>query len=358
MIPERFIYRDESLYILDQRKIPDKIVYFKADTLDKVSKSIKDMMVRGAPLIGDTAALGYLIGIVHIKKPKKKITKSEIIRILKKNSDILKSSRPTALPLFTATDRMHSRAISMLENKPDILSEKDIDDLKKYLKKEAFEIIKEDISSTQKMAEYGLRLLKLGSTVITYCNTGALATAGIGTALGVITEGYKKGMIKFVYPSETRPYLQGARLTSWELLKNKIPFKLICDNMAAWIMKTEKIDAVLVGADRIASNGDTANKIGSYSLAILAKHHNIPFYVVAPYETIDWSISSGNDIKIEERDPVEVIKIKDKFIAYPDVKARHPAFDVTPSKLITAIITEKGIISPVSKKNIIKLNSF
>lgn len=355
MIPERFIYRDESLYILDQRRIPDKIVYFKADAVNKVSKSIKDMMVRGAPLIGDVAALGYLIGIDHIKKTKKILTKSEIIYRLKKNSDILKTSRPTAISLFTATDRMHAEAISMLEKKSDILSEKDIDDLKKCLKKEAFEIVEEDIISTQKMAEYGIKLLKPESTVITYCNTGALATAGIGTALGVITEGYKKGRIKFVYPSETRPYLQGARLTSWELLKNKIPFKLICDNMAAWIMKTEKIDAVIIGADRIASNGDTANKIGSYSLSILAKYHNVPFYVVAPYDTIDHKISSGNDIKIEERDTLEVIKIKDKFIAHPDVKARHPAFDVTPSKLITAIITEKGIISPVNSENIKKL---
>ncbi len=226
---------------------------------------------------------------------------------------------------------------------PDKITKKELENLREEVYNETQKIIEEDKNSTLKIAENGEKLIKKGANIITYCNTGALATYGIGTALGIILYAYQKGKINCVYPCETRPYLQGLRLTAWELKQNKIPFKLICDNMASWIMKTEKIDAVIIGADRIALNGDTANKIGSYQLAITAKFHNIPFYVAAPVETIDIRIKNGMEIKIEERKPDEIITINGIKIS-PDIPVRNPSFDFVPNYLITAIITEKGII--------------
>ncbi|MGC9069743.1 MAG: S-methyl-5-thioribose-1-phosphate isomerase [Elusimicrobiales bacterium] len=343
MIPERLIYKGKSILILDQRKLPFKISYFTARSVKDVAKAIRDMIVRGAPLIGDTAALGYLIGINTINedtKPKK------VAKILEKNLKTLNSSRPTAIALFKATNRLHSKALYLLKNGTDISA------IRKEIEKEAFRIIDEDIRTSLNIAENGIKLLPDSSSVITYCNTGFLATAGIGTALGIIRQGYKKGKISHVYPCETRPYLQGAGLTSWELMMEKIPFTLICDNMAGWVMKKKKIDAVIIGADRIAMNGDTANKIGSYSLAILAKYHSIAFYVAAPTETFDKNSRSGDDIKIEERESHEVIKIKGSYIAHPKTPVYHPAFDIVPNHLITAIITEKGIIKEPDKKKI------
>lgn len=346
MIPPRLIYKKNAkLLVLDQRLIPFKIKYFQAKTVSDVSKAIKDMMVRGAPLIGDTAAFGYLIGVCTISD-KKNI--HQIIKILEKNKNILNSSRPTAVALFKATERLHNLALSLLK------AGKTIKEIKEEIEKETFKILNEDIQSTLSIARNGVNLLKSGSRVITYCNTGSLATAGIGTALGIITDGFKKGKISHVYPCETRPYLQGARLTAWELMMEKVPYTLICDNTAGWLMKTKKIDAVIIGADRIAANGDTANKIGSYSLAILARYHSIPFYVAAPTDTFDLSIKNGNEIKIEERKPQEVIKIYDRYIAHKKTNAYHPAFDVVPSNLITAIITEKGIIKNPDKSKIKK----
>lgn len=343
MIPKRLKYRKNSLFVLDQRKIPYEIKYFKAKTVEDAAKSIREMMVRGAPLIGDTAAMGYVLGIDNIIKNNIS-DKSKIIKILNSNSIKLKNSRPTAVSLFKAIDRVHSTALKLIYSMPPKMSNNNLEELRKKSLKCAYEILEEDKNSTLNIAKNGIKLLKKDSTIITYCNTGALATYGIGTALGIITEGYSKGKIKFVYACETRPYLQGARLTAWELLKNKIPSNLICDNMAGWLMKTKKIDAIIIGADRIAANGDTANKIGSYTLAILAKFHKIPFYVAAPTETIDTKTKSGKEIKIEERKSEEVIKIKEIYITHPQVKAYHPAFDIVPSDLITAIITEKGTI--------------
>jgi methylthioribose-1-phosphate isomerase len=353
MIPPRIKYRKKILYILDQRDIPFRISYFKAKKVDDVTKAIKEMMVRGAPLIGDTAALGYLIGIDNIIS-KKLINKKDIIKEIVSNSLKLKSSRPTAVSLFKNTERVHLKAMEFLSGCDNKLTTKDISELRKTVLKEASDILEEDRISTLNIAENGIKLLKKNSRVITYCNTGALATYGIGTALGIITEGYKKGIINFVYACETRPYLQGARLTAWELLKNKIPSMLICDNMAGWIMKTEKIDAVIIGADRIALNGDTANKIGSYSLSLLAQKHKIPFYVAAPTDTFDIEIKDGTQIKIEERSSDEVTHIKERPIAHKDIKARHPAFDVVPAGFITAIITEKGIINRPDYKKVKK----
>lgn len=342
MIPQRLIYKKNKLLILDQRLLPEKISYYTARNVKEVHKAIKDMVLRGAPLIGDTAALGYVMAINEIKTQKTE----EIIKELKKTADFLKTARPTAVSLFKAVDRMYSKTLEILKSKNCSIKK-----LKHELEKEAFKILKEDSDSTYQIAKYGISLLKKNSRIITYCNTGALATYGVGTALGIITEGFKKGRVSYVYSCETRPYLQGARLTAWELYRNKIPSALICDNMAGWIMKTEKIDAVIIGADRIAANGDTANKIGSYSLAILAKYHNIPYYVAAPTDTFDTNIKNGSHIKIEERSVEEVIKVKGNYIAPKNIKARHPAFDVVPNNLITAIITEKGIIKkPNSKK--------
>lgn len=347
MIPQRIIYKDAKLLILDQRLIPYKTKYFLAKTAKDVAFAIKQMMVRGAPLIGDCAAYGYLLGVDEIVKKNIK-DKKKLIKILDENAKLIKSSRPTALALFKATNKVHNKAIEYInsDNKFSLFK------LREIVKTEVENIIKEDIKSTIEIAKNGIKLLNNNSTIITYCNTGALATAGIGTAFGIISYGYKNKKVKFVYPCETRPYLQGSRLTAWELLKNKIPFSLICDNMAGWLMKTKKIDAVIIGADRIASNGDSANKIGSYSLAILSKYHKIPFYVAAPIDTIDMNIKTGNDIVIEERSSDEVIKIKSQYIADPKTQAYYVAFDVVPNNLITAIITEKGIINNPSYSKI------
>lgn len=345
MIPPRIKYTTGKLLILDQRLIPFKIKYYLAKNPKHVAKAIKDMMVRGAPLIGDSAAFGYLLGIDEIIKNN---IKGNIEKILEKNKKILENSRPTAIALFKATERLHKIALKKLNET------NDIKEVRRIVEKEVFKIIEEDISSTYNIAKNGLKLLKKNSNVITYCNTGALATAGIGTALGIITEGYRKGKISHVYPCETRPYLQGLRLTAWELMMNKIPYTIICDNMSGHLMKTKKIDAVIIGADRIATNGDTANKIGSYTLALAAQYHSVPFYVAAPIDTFDLNIIDGKDIKIEEREPCEVIKIKNIYIAHPKTKAWHPAFDIVPNNLITAIITDKGIIEKPNKEKIKK----
>lgn len=346
MIPDRLSYCKGKLLILDQRLLPFKIKYFTAKTPKDTAKAIKDMMVRGAPLIGDTAALGYLLGIDQIIK---KRLQRNIRILLEKNFQTLTQARPTAVSLFNATKRVHEKAIKLLNEGADITT------IRERVEEEAFRIIEEDKLSTYNIARNGLSLLSQNSSVITYCNTGALATAGIGTALGIITEGFKHKKISHVYPCETRPYLQGARLTAWELMQNKIPYTLICDNTAGWLMRIKKIDAVIIGADRIAANGDTANKIGSYTLAIAAKYHSVPFYVAAPVDTFDLSIKTGNEIKIEERGTEEVINIRGRYIAHPSTRAFHPAFDVVPNDLITAIITDKGIIE---KPNTQKIQRF
>lgn len=350
MIPERLIYQNGILKILDQRLIPYKISYLKAKTYKEVAKAIKDMVLRGAPLIGCAAAYAYVIGF----KDKNFKTKNELLKYFRTLKENINSSRPTALALFAASDRIQNLLEEELNKSSEKLDFKDNQRIREKIYSEALKIVNEDIDSTYKMAEYGIKLLNKNSRVITYCNTGALATMGIGTALGVITYGYKKGKISFAYSCETRPYMQGTRLTIWELKRNKIPSALITDNMSSYIMATEKIDAVLIGADRIAANGDTANKIGSYQLAIAARYHNIPFYVVAPTPTFDTQIENGSKIKIEERSEREVVEIMGKKIAPEGIKARHPAFDVTPHNLIKAIITEKGIITPVNQNTIKK----
>ncbi|MCG2724894.1 MAG: S-methyl-5-thioribose-1-phosphate isomerase [Elusimicrobia bacterium] len=350
MIPKRAIYKPPFVKFLDQRLLPNKIFYVKTKNARQTAKAIKDMVLRGAPLIGCAAAYGYAIDL-RFQKPR---SWNKLLKQTKGAADILKKSRPTALALFYAVDRLHKKTLSFInERKTRPFDLKFYAKLIKIVENEAHKITQEDINSTIAMSNYGSKLLKKNSVVITHCNAGSLATMGMGTAVGVITAAHKKGKIKYAYASETRPYFQGSRLTAWELLREKVPCALICDNMAAHIIKTCKVNAIIVGADRIAANGDTANKIGTYSLAILAKYHKIPFFVAAPIPTIDLNLKTGKEIEIEERGEKEVIFIKTKRIAPKGIKVRHPAFDITPASLITAIITEKGIIKPVNSKNIL-----
>ncbi|GAB4030610.1 MAG: S-methyl-5-thioribose-1-phosphate isomerase [Elusimicrobiota bacterium] len=353
MIPPRLIYRKGELKILDQRAIPCKTAWVKATDAVSTASAIRDMVLRGAPLIGCASAYGYVLAFEN----KKFSSAVDVLSYFKKIKKILNSSRPTAVALFASSDRMEKIVLESLKKYgKDIKKEHISNEIYRAVFAEARRIEKEDIDSTLAMAENGMRLLKKGSRVITYCNTGALATMGIGTALGVITQGHKKGKVSFAYSCETRPYLQGTRLTIWELQKNNVPSALITDNMAAHIMSTEKIDAILIGADRIAANGDTANKIGSYQLAIAAKYHKIPFFVVAPMSTFDLKLKTGKEIKIEERSEREVTELRGLRLAPKGIRVRHPAFDVTPNSLITAIITEKGIISPVNSRNVLRIS--
>ncbi len=288
------------------------------------------MVVRGAPAIGCTAAYGVVLAALarrfrHVDEARKELAQA---------SQGLLKARPTAVNLRWGLERMEKVWKAPFAS---------VELLVKTLELEARAIEDEDRVANQAMGRLGSELLSPGANVLTICNTGSLATAGLGTAFGIIWTAFQNGKIHKVLASETRPYLQGARLTAWELQKEKIPFELITDNMAAHLMKTEKIDAVFVGADRIAANGDTANKIGTYSLAVLAAHHKIPFYVAAPLSTVDLNTTQGTDIPIEERSATEVTTVRGLTIAPKGTKARHPAFDVTPAAMITAIITERGI---------------
>lgn len=291
---------------------------------------IRDMVVRGAPAIGCTAAYGVVLaGLARRFR-----TVEDARKELKQASEGLIQARPTAVNLRWAVERMQKVWQAPFAS---------VERLVKTLEVEAQAIEDEDRAANQAMGRYGAALLGPDSNVLTICNTGSLATAGLGTAFGVIWTAYQEGKVRKVLASETRPYLQGARLTAWELQKERIPFELITDNMAAHLMKTERIDAVFVGADRIAANGDTANKIGTYSLAVLAAHHKIPFYVAAPLSTVDLNTRQGTDIPIEERSVAEVTTVRGLAIAPKGTKARHPAFDVTPSAMISGIITERGV---------------
>lgn len=310
-----FVWKKNQLLVLDQRKLPQEKVWVTCRKWQDVARVIKDMVVRGAPAIGCVAAYGVVLAARQKDLPNA--------------YKGLVDARPTAVNLRWAVERM--RAVL---------------DVTMDVEKEAVAIEAEDRIANERMGEYGAELLPQNAVMITHCNTGSLATAGLGTAFGVLWTAHQQGKIKKVFASETRPYLQGARLTAWELKQEKIPFELITDNMAAHFMKTERIDGVIVGADRIAANGDTANKIGTYSLAVLAKAHGIPFYVAAPISTIDLRTATGQGIPIEERSAEEVTHVRKVAIAPAGIKARHPAFDVTPADYITAIITERGVVRP------------
>ena len=319
-----FFWRGDHLLLLDQRRLPEEEVWLELRDHLQVAEAIKGMAVRGAPAIGCVAAYGYLLGVRSGQDPK------EVRRVLER-------TRPTAYNLFYALDRMEK---ALLEGRD--------------LEEEARSIEREDYEANVRMGEFGNTLVPQKAKILTHCNTGALATAGWGTALGVVRTAKKSGKEIHVWVDETRPYLQGARLTAWELLKEGIPHTLITDSTAGFLMRRGEVDLILVGADRITARGDVANKIGTYSLSVLAKVHGVPFYVVAPSSTFDLSIRSGEEIPIEERSEEELKTCGGKRIAPEGTPAYHIAFDVTPAENITAIITEKGIISPVTEENVRK----
>ena len=308
-------WRGDRLELLDQRFLPDKTVYVTCRTAEQVAKAIRDMVVRGAPAIGCAAAFGVVLG-----------------KGSPKAYEVLRKSRPTAVNLFWALDRM-KRA--------------------KNLRTEAEAIYAEDLAANHAIGELGAKLINERARVMTHCNAGALATAGYGTALGVIRSAKSKKIS--VIANETRPYLQGARLTAWEMVQEKIPCTLITDNMAGHMMSRGEVDVVIVGADRIAANGDVANKIGTYALAVMAKRHGIPFYVAAPISTFDPAIPDGSHIPIEERSADEVTGYRKLRWAPKGVSVRNPAFDVTPADLVTGIISEKGVVLNPDREGIRKL---
>ena len=328
-------WKDGVVRMLDQTRLPLEVTFFDCRTYHDVAKGIKDLIIRGAPAIGVAAAMGVALGAQEINTKNFKNFYDE----LEKVCNHIGSTRPTAVNLFWAINRMKEFTLS---NK-----EKPIIEIKKVLIDEANRILQEDIEACKTMGRHGAQFIKDGDTILTHCNAGALATGGYGTALGVIRAAKEEGKEIKVFADETRPVLQGARLTAWELMEDGIAVTLITDNMAGYFMKKGMINLCIVGADRIARNGDVANKIGTYSVAVLAREHGIPFYVAAPLSTIDFNIPSGEHIPIEERNPAEVSHIFGKTqIAPSKVRILNPAFDVTPARYIAAIITEKGAFKP------------
>ena len=323
----------DGVSMLDQRLLPTEEKYLMLRSYDEVAEAIKKMVVRGAPAIGVSAAMGIALGASQSVGT----SVADLADDLDYICDVMGKTRPTAVNLFWAIERMRAT----FEKAKSI---NDVEEIKKILIEEAQKIFAEDIEANRSIGRLGAELIPDGATVLTHCNAGALATAGdYGTALGVIRGARDAGKRVAVIADETRPYLQGLRLTAWELAKDDIPVTVITDNMAGHVMKSGKVDAVVVGADRIASNGDTANKIGTYMVAVLAKEHGIPFYVAAPLTTLDLTLSSGDEIPIEERDPVEVTHIKEHQLAPNGINVHNPAFDVTPNHLIAAIVTDKGV---------------
>lgn len=324
-------YENGIMYLIDQTKLPTELVVIEVDNIKDTWDAIKELKVRGAPAIGIAAAYGLYISIKDVETD----NFDDFYKEFKEASDYLATSRPTAVNLFWALERMDRLA---QENKDLTIGE-----IKAILEKEAILIHKEDEETCRKIGENGLEVLKDGMTVLTHCNAGRLATAKYGTALSPIYVAKEKGMNISVYADETRPLLQGSRLTAFELMEAGVDVTLITDSMAAVVMAEGKIDAVIVGCDRVAANGDTANKIGTYGVALLAKAHNIPFYIAGPLSTIDLDAPTGREIPIEERDPKEIIHGFGNQTAPANVKVYNPAFDVTPHELIAGIITEKGI---------------
>ena len=317
--------------IIDQTKLPQKLEYIYCKDVETLREAISSLKIRGAPALGIAAAFGVVLGIKDSSAQDHLSFQKEMEKVI----DGLAHSRPTAVNLFWSLRRMRDCAE---KNK-----DKEIKEIKAILEKEALQIIKEDKRCNRQIGENGASLIEDGETILTHCNAGALATADYGTALGIIYRAKEKGKKVKVYIDETRPLLQGARLTAWELLREGIEVVLICDNMAGQVMQEGKIDKVLVGADRVAANGDIANKIGTYMLAVLAKENGIPFYVACPFSSIDLSLSSGKAISIEQRNSSEITNGWGKRIAPQGIKTYNPAFDVTPARYIKGIITEKGI---------------
>jgi methylthioribose-1-phosphate isomerase len=333
-------WRGRSVVMIDQRKLPGQETYVHCRTYIQVAQAIEKMVIRGAPAIGIAAAYGLVLGALALSAE----TGRSIDRDFEKVYKRLERTRPTARNLFWALERMRaaydrSRAHGLRA-------------IRTALIEEARAIELEDVETNWAIGLHGQTLLRDGMTVLTHCNAGALATAEYGTALGIIRAAIAKGKRIRVFADETRPLLQGARLTIWELDKDGIPVVLITDSMAGWFMRRGEVNAVVVGADRIARNGDTANKIGTYSLAVLAKENGIPFYVAAPTSTIDRSLAEGGGIPIEERNPDEVREVGGRLVTVPYAEVRNPAFDVTPAAYITAIVTERGVCRPPFDKSL------
>ena len=336
---------DGYLELTDQRQLPGKYVKLKCRDIGGVYDAIKTLAVRGAPAIGVAGAYGVVIGMQKLKPD---ADTEQGVKVLKESCEYLNSSRPTAVNLSWALNRLREEGEKITSQKVSLKV------FMSGLLSEADAICNEDIEMCRKIGENGEKFIKEGAGILTHCNAGALATAGQGTALSLMFEAHKKGKKFKVYADETRPLLQGARLTCWELQQAGIDVTVISDNMAGWLMKQGKIDAVITGADRIAANGDAANKIGTYSLSILAAEHRIPFYIAAPSSTFDLSIKSGEQIPIEERSPDEVTQFGGIQVAPDGIKVYNPAFDVTSGSNITAIITEAGVIEKPSTENIAK----
>lgn len=331
-------WNGSSLELLDQRLLPAKITYINCQSTEDVSRAISEMVVRGAPAIGISAAYGIVLAARE---------SSESVDIFLAKAAMLRRSRPTAVNLMWAVDRM----LGLLPKQAESIDGELID----ALEREARAMEREDLECCHSIGRFGNELIVHGDGILTHCNAGALATAGYGTALGVIRAAHDAGKNIHVFADETRPYMQGARLTATELHADGIPVTLLCDNMAAWLMKSGKVQKVIVGADRIAANGDTANKIGTYQVAICAKAHSIPFYVAAPCSTVDLTLPDGEGIPIEQRDESEVLHSMGIRTAAAGVRAYNPAFDVTPAGLISAIITDRGIVIPPFQQNLEKV---
>jgi methylthioribose-1-phosphate isomerase len=336
-------WEENRVFMIDQTRLPGEYMELCTKDPEKVAVWIETMVVRGAPAIGVAAAYGLALAAQSAKdKPR-----PEFDLVISTAHDRLARTRPTAVNLFWALERM----MEVAEGYPDLPSS----ELAAKLVAEAHQIRHEDYAMCRQMGELGSRLLPESGGILTHCNAGALATAGYGTALGVIRAAWEHGKEIHVYVDETRPRLQGARLTAWELDRLGIPFTLITDNMAGHFMQQGMIDAAVTGADRIAANGDTANKIGTYTVAVLCKEHNIPFYIAAPLSTVDFSCPDGSHIPIEERDPAEVLSIIPGSSAYKNITVANPAFDITPNRLITAIITDRGVAFPPYEESLQKL---
>lgn len=335
------VWQDDHLELLDQRILPGEYQFIRYTEVRAVADAIRDMVVRGAPAIGITAAYG----IVLAARQRYAENADNWLSAMQEDFDTLATSRPTAVNLFWAIERM-KQCCADIKGDPE-----------PRLLQEAHAILEEDIAANHRMGELGASLIESGSGVLTHCNAGALATGGYGTALGVIRSAWAQGKITQVHADETRPWMQGARLTAWELLQDGIPVELNTDGAAAWLMQQGKVQWVIVGSDRIAANGDVANKIGTYNLAVLAKYHGVKFMVAAPTSTIDMSVASGEDIPIESRDTSEILALGGQRLAAEGAEAWNPVFDVTPAELVDAIVTEKGIIEKPDQDKINQLMS-
>ncbi len=342
MLIETINYSNGKVTLLDQTRLPLERVMLDIPTPEAMWEAIKMLRIRGAPAIGVAAGYGLWLGIKDVADGE---TRDTFLSHSQKTRDYLATSRPTAVNLFWALDRVVNKVVDS--------SLHTVSELKQLILTEAKAIQQDEKATAQAIGDYGAPLLTEVKNVLTHCNAGSLATYGIGTALAPIYVAHQKGQAIHVYADETRPLLQGARLTAWELQQAGVPVTLITDNMSASVMRQGKVGAVIVGCDRVAANGDFANKIGTYGVAILAREHSIPFYVAAPFSTIDFNTATGDDIPIEEREPSEVTHFSERQTAADETKVYNPAFDVTPAKYVTAFITDRGVIYPPFSENLL-----